>query len=63
MILDLITSIFFGIIVAIALFYFFIGFNRVTYRGPNSKDVKKKVFRDKATQNCYILEPHIYLCA
>lgn len=59
---DLILSIIFGIIIGTVLFYLIIGNNSVVYRGPNSKDVKKRMYRDKKNNKCYALEPKVYIC-
>lgn len=57
-----IISICLGIIVAMVLFYLFFGTEKIIYHGPNSKDVKKKVFTDEVTGKCYMFKPQIYLC-
>ena len=62
MIFDLITSILFGIIVAIIIFYLFIKTDKIVYRGPNSKDIKNKIFKDLKNDKCYMFEPKVYLC-
>jgi hypothetical protein len=57
-----IISISLGIIAAIILFYLSVGTEKIIYHGPNSKDVKKKVFTDELTGKCYMFKPQIYLC-
>ena len=55
---DIIISVIIGIIVSIVLF---ISIKQsVIYKGPNSKDVKNRIFtRD---DKCYMFEPVVYLC-
>jgi len=36
-------------------------FPRVAYHGPNSSDIKKRVYQHKATKRCYRLVPRVYI--
>lgn len=60
--LDPIISIILGILTALLLFYLIFKKGNQIYRGPNSKNIKRKIFRDKQNNKCYALEPKIYLC-
>lgn len=63
--INILTSIFFGTIMSIIIFYLCIR-EKNTYRGPNSKDIKSKIFRvtnkDTNEKTCYVFDPKIYLC-
>lgn len=54
--------IFLGIFIGYVLFVFFIKSKKVIYRGPNSKDIKNKIYKNKSNKKCYVFEPKIYLC-
>lgn len=61
--IDVIISLFVGIIIAVVIFYLIGGYHsNVLYRGPNSKDIKYRIFKDDQTNICYMFDPHIYLC-
>jgi Na+/H+ antiporter NhaC len=53
-----IISIILGFIVAV-FGYFIFGFN-IKYKGPNSNDVRNKIYR--VDEKCYMLEPIVHIC-
>lgn len=54
-------SLFIGMLLGALLFIMFFNKNTI-YKGPNSKDIKSKIFHFDNTNVCYKLEPQIYLC-
>lgn len=57
---DLIFSVLIAIILAYVIFF---SINiKIIYRGPNSKDIKNKIYPDHKTGKCYILEPIVCDC-
>ena len=57
---DVLCSLFLGIIVALCIFRLF--YTKQNYRGPNSKNIKTRVFTSDEKNKCYMFEPKIYLC-
>ena len=55
---DMIYTIILGMICAIIMFFLF--GRKIIYHGPNSKDVKNKIFR--INNKCFALEPVIHVC-
>jgi len=60
MIIDITISVVLGVIITVMMFYLINIKNNVSYRGPDSKDVKFKIY--KKNDKCYAFEPKIYLC-
>lgn len=56
-----ILSIILGIIMGYILFYYYKKKINI-YHGPNSSIVKNTIYKDKATNKCYMFEPKIYFC-
>lgn len=61
MIINIIISIVLGIMTTIVMFYFFDMRNNILYHGPNSRDIKSKIYKTK-DKKCYVLKPKLCLC-
>ena len=55
---EIIFSILLGISLTLILYYLF--YPTTVYRGPNSNDVRKQIYRDG--DKCYKLKPVIHIC-
>ena len=58
--IDVLWSMILGCSLAALLFYIFN--DNVIYKGPNSKDIKSKIYKISRDNKCYVLQPKIYLC-
>jgi hypothetical protein len=59
-----IISIIINIIISIIITYLmFIQLNtKMIFRGPNSNDIRNKIYKNLKTNKCYTLEPVVYEC-
>jgi len=57
--MDELLNVIIGLIVGIIIGIIYNSYN-VLYKGPNSKEIKSKIYRDG--ENCYRLIPIIHIC-
>ena len=48
-----------GFILGLIISYYI---NAIRYHGPNSRDIKKKIYKSRVTGKCYKMKPKIYVC-
>lgn len=58
--IDVMWSLILGCSLAMLLFYMFN--NDTIYRGPDSKNIKSRIYRVSKNGKCYIMQPKMYLC-
>ncbi|AYV78754.1 MAG: hypothetical protein Edafosvirus30_5 [Edafosvirus sp.] len=58
--MDEILNIIIGLIIGVVIAIFYNSYN-VLYRGPNSNEIKNKIYKDN-DGNCYRLVPVVHIC-